>query len=184
MCTSSTTFVIDHEFAFYGPMGFDVGAFLANVLLAYFSQDGHEKTSGGDRSASRAWLLETFTGTWHTFERRFLQLWDERGVAAGTAGITPASVYGGSAGEDALRAVQKAYMKGVLRDSLAFAGAKMTRRIVGIAHVADLESIEDPDVRAKCELAALACARRLILEADELSIDDVAAVAESLRATL
>ena len=184
MCTSTTTFVIDHEFAFYGPMGFDVGAFLANVLLAYFSQDGHEKTSGGDRSASRAWLLETFTGTWHTFERRFLQLWDERGVAAGTAGITPASVYGGSAGEDALRAVQKAYMKGVLRDSLAFAGAKMTRRIVGIAHVADLESIEDPDVRAKCELAALACARRLILEADELSIDDVAAVAESLRATL
>ena len=184
MCTSTTTFVIDHEFAFYGPMGFDVGAFLANVLLAYFSQDGHEKTSGGDRSASRAWLLETFTGTWHTFERRFLQLWDERGVAAGTAGITPASVYGGSAGEDALRAVQKAYVKGVLRDSLAFAGAKMTRRIVGIAHVADLESIGDPDVRAKCELAALACARRLILEADELSIDDVAAVAESLRATL
>ena len=183
MCTSTTTFVIDHEFAFYGPMGFDVGAFLANVLLAYFSQDGHEKTSGGDRSASRAWLLETFTGTWHTFERRFLQLWDERGVAAGTAGITPASVYGGSAGEDALCAVQKAYMKGVLRDSLAFAGAKMTRRIVGIAHVADMESIEDPDVRAKCELAALACARRLILEADELSIDDVAAVAESLRAT-
>jgi 5-methylthioribose kinase len=53
---------------------------------------------------------------------------------------------------------------------------------VGIAHVADLESIADPDVRAKCELAALACGRRLILEADELSIDDVAAAAESLRA--
>ena len=183
MCTSTTTFVIDHEFAFYGPMGFDVGAFLANVLLAYFSQDGHEKTSGGDRSASRAWLLETFTGTWHTFERRFLQLWDERGVAAGTAGITPASVYGGSAGEDALRAAQKAYLESVLRDSLAFAGAKMTRRVVGIAHVADLESIADPDVRSKCELAALACGRRLILEADELSIDDVVAAAQSLRAT-
>jgi 5-methylthioribose kinase len=182
MCTSSTTFVIDHEFAFYGPMGFDVGAFLANVLLAYFSQDGHEKTGGGDRSASRAWLLETFTQTWHTFERRFLELWDEKGVADGTAGITPASVYGESAGEEALRAAQKAYVKGVLRDSLAFAGAKMTRRVVGIAHVADLESIADPDVRAKCELAALACGRRLILEADELSIDDVAAAAESLRA--
>ena len=182
MCTSSTTFVIDHEFAFYGPMGFDVGAFLANVLLAYFSQDGHEKTGGGDRSASRAWLLETFTQTWHTFERRFLELWDEKGVADGTAGVTPASVYGESAGEEALRAAQKAYVKGVLRDSLAFAGAKMTRRVVGIAHVADLESIADPDVRAKCELAALACGRRLILEADELSIDDVAAAAESLRA--
>ena len=37
MCTESTTFVIDHEFAFYGPMGFDVGAFLANLLLARVS---------------------------------------------------------------------------------------------------------------------------------------------------
>ena len=183
MCTPTTTFVIDHEFAFYGPMGFDVGAFLANVLLAYFSQDGHEKMSGGDRTASRMWLLETAVGTWHTFERRFLQLWDEKGVEDGTAGVTPASVYGGIAGEDALRAAQKAYLKSVLRDSLAFAGAKMTRRIVGIAHVADLESIADPDVRSKCELAALACGRRLILEAEELSIDDVADAAESLRAT-
>ena len=101
----------------------------------------------------------------------------------GTAGVTPASVYGGIAGEDALRAAQKAYLKSVLRDSLAFAGAKMTRRVVGIAHVADLESIADPDVRSKCELAALACGRRLILEAEELSIDDVADAAKSLRAT-
>ena len=41
MCTESTTFVIDHEFAFYGPLGFDVGAFLANLFLAYFAQDGY-----------------------------------------------------------------------------------------------------------------------------------------------
>ena len=46
-----------------------------------------------------------------------------------------------------------------------------------------VESIADPDVRSKCELAALACGRRLILEADELSIDDVVAAAQSLRAT-
>lgn len=41
MVTPASTQVIDPEFAFYGPMGFDVGAFLGNLILAYFAQDGH-----------------------------------------------------------------------------------------------------------------------------------------------
>jgi S-methyl-5-thioribose kinase len=40
MVTEDSTFVIDCEFAFYGPMGFDVGAFIGNLLLAYFASDG------------------------------------------------------------------------------------------------------------------------------------------------
>ncbi|KAL5579436.1 hypothetical protein UlMin_011878, partial [Ulmus minor] len=41
MVTHESTQVIDPEFAFYGPMGFDVGAFIGNLILAYFAQDGH-----------------------------------------------------------------------------------------------------------------------------------------------
>ena len=41
MVTQESTQVIDPEFGFYGPMGFDVGAYLGNLILAYFSQDGH-----------------------------------------------------------------------------------------------------------------------------------------------
>lgn len=41
MVTSDSTQVIDPEFAFYGPMGFDIGALIGNLILAYFSQDGH-----------------------------------------------------------------------------------------------------------------------------------------------
>jgi 5-methylthioribose kinase len=48
MVTVSSTKVIDPEFAFYGPIGFDVGALLANLLLSYFSQDGHA-SHGNDR---------------------------------------------------------------------------------------------------------------------------------------
>ena len=50
MCTESTTFVIDHEFAFYGPRVRHRRAFLANLFLAYFAQDGYE----GDRSSQRS----------------------------------------------------------------------------------------------------------------------------------
>jgi len=41
MVTRESTQVIDPEFSFYGPMGFDVGAFLGNLILAFFAQDGH-----------------------------------------------------------------------------------------------------------------------------------------------
>ncbi len=49
----------------------------------------------------------------------------------------------------AAQAAQGAFLRELLPDALGFAGAVMTRRIVGIAHVADMESIADPDTR--CE---------------------------------
>jgi 5-methylthioribose kinase len=182
MCTTNTTFVIDHEFAFYGPVGFDIGAFLANLLLAYFAQEGLEKQTESDRASNKTWLLECVVNTWCVFETRFEELWDSQGVGEGTSGITPASVYGTDDSRQALKAAQSKYLRDVLADSLGFAGAKMTRRVVGIAHVADLESITDQDVKAQCERAALKCGRRLIMEAFKLSIQDVKNVAESLRA--
>ena len=42
---------------------------------------------------------------------------------------------------------QAAFLRELLPDALRFAGAVMIRRIVGIAHVADLDSIADPGVR-------------------------------------
>ena len=106
-----TTFVIDHEFAFYGPMGFDVGAFLANVLLAYFSQDGHEKTSGDRPPAARgSWRLSRRRGTRSSGGSWSCGTKKGRGRHGGHhARVGVRRERGG----DALRAAQKAYVKGV-----------------------------------------------------------------------
>eukprot|EP00889_Picochlorum_renovo_P000135 jgi/Picre1/27165/NNA_000134.t1 len=40
MVTEDSTFVIDPEFAFVGPIAFDVGKFIANLLMTYFAADG------------------------------------------------------------------------------------------------------------------------------------------------
>src|SRR5689334_4618413 len=40
MVTASDTRVIDPEFAFYGPMAFDVGAILANLIMSYLASPG------------------------------------------------------------------------------------------------------------------------------------------------
>lgn len=46
-----------------------------------------------------------------------------------------------------LQAVQAAFFKEVELDAIGFAGAVIIRRILGIAHVVDFESIEDPAIR-------------------------------------
>jgi 5-methylthioribose kinase len=55
-------------------------------------------------------------------------------------------------------------MARIFADSLGFAGAKMVRRILGLAHVEDLESIADPRLRSACETKALHLARHLMIE--------------------
>jgi 5-methylthioribose kinase len=48
-------------------------------------------------------------------------------------------------------------------DSLGFAASEMIRRILGLAHVADLDGIADPEMRALCEARALRAARELLV---------------------
>jgi len=44
MIDQTGVWMIDPEFAMYGPMGFDVGKFHANLLLMLFATHGHERT--------------------------------------------------------------------------------------------------------------------------------------------
>ena len=66
--------VIDPEFAFYGPMGFDLGAVIANLLMSYLASAGHER-SPGERRLFEVWVLETIENVWTEFARKFLELW-------------------------------------------------------------------------------------------------------------
>jgi 5-methylthioribose kinase len=70
-------------------------------------------------------------------------------------------------------------MKKILRDTIGFAGCKMVRRIVGLAHVADIDTIADPQVRAHAETIALNIGKALIkLNRKAESIEEVIAIAE------
>lgn len=46
--------------------------------------------------------------------------------------------------------MQEDFFQGLLPDVLGFAGAVIVRRILGIAHVVDYESIQDADSRCIC----------------------------------
>ena len=163
MVTQDDTRVIDPEFAFYGPMGFDIGAFVGNLLLNYFSQDGHA-TEADDRSAYKAWVLETAETFWRAFAERYGALWAER-----TGDAYPEALFAGEAGAASLAQARDDAIAALFADTIRFGAAKMIRRILGIAHNIDFEWIEDPDRRAACERPALLLGRELLVNAASYS---------------
>ena len=159
MVTGQDTRIIDPEFACIGPIGFDLGAFMANLLLAYFSQPGHASPAD-DRRAYGEWILQELEAFWNGFEANFLALWRQGGAGDAFAG----GLFDDPAARGELEGFRKLFLARVFNDSLGFAGAKMARRILGLAHVEDLESITDLELRAQCEIKALQLARVLMVE--------------------
>jgi len=176
MVTPEDSRVIDPEFAFYGPIGFDLGAFFGNLLLAWYAQPGHE-ASDGERAAYRDWILIEAQRFWESFRRRFLALWQE----SGRGDAFPARMFASAADTAPLAAARSAFVDGLFADMLGFAACKMIRRIVGFAHVLDFESIGDRRVRATCESGALALARRLLTQPERFG--SIGEVIEAVRSS-
>jgi 5-methylthioribose kinase len=169
MVTENDSRVIDPEFAFYGPIGFDLGAFFGNLLLSWYSQPGHS-TPSDDRVAYQEWILRQAKIFWETFRGRFLALWNEN--AQGD--VFRAAMFSTPEDIAALQSARSTFLDSLLADMLGFGACKMIRRIVGFAHVIDFECIQDAARRADCEAGALAMAHMLLTHPEQFrSVDDV-----------
>lgn len=163
MVNRDQTYVIDPEFAFYGPMSFDIGAVIGNLLLNYAA---HEvRTPDADERADfRQYLTDTIIQLWHVFEREFGAIWDQ---------------------VDAInmpKAYQQDYMLRLLQDAAGFGACKMMRRVIGLAGVVDIRGIEDVHDRAIAASLALNIARRLLLERGQIkTIEALVAIATACK---
>ncbi|HEX7872885.1 MAG TPA: S-methyl-5-thioribose kinase [Sphingobium sp.] len=158
MVTAQDTKVIDPEFAFYGPIGFDVGMILANLWMAWLARP----VDPG--------LLDQAEALWTGFAERFAAHW-----RALDAGKEHGALYAlAKADPDLREAAIAERIDAIWQDALGFAGCEIIRRILGLAHVADFDSIADEDARATCERRALLAARSLLV--DRAAFPDVAAV--------
>ncbi len=166
MINQEETYVIDPEFAFYGPMGFDVGAVIGNLFLNYAAQEVRMKDPA-QRSDFRKYLTDTVIELWHVFEREFQKVvWDQ---------VDPINMP---------RAYQQDYMLRVLQDSAGLGACKMMRRVIGLAGVADIRGIEDVHDRAIAGSLALNIGQALIMGREEIrTIEDLVEVATACKPT-
>lgn len=171
MVNQQETKIIDPEFACYGPMGFDVGLLLANFVLSYFSQAGL-----GGNPAYEQWLLQQVTEIWSEFARKFSALWDSHLQGD----YLPQRLLTNGSRAYVIDQLRTDYLARVFDDSLGFAASEVIRRVLGFAHVADMERIEDPERRAVCESHALHVARELLVSHRKYT--DIATVLDLIRA--
>jgi 5-methylthioribose kinase len=164
MVNATDTRVIDAEFAIYGPLGFDLGLFVGNLLMAYFSQPGHESRAN-DRREHGEWILAQIVDFWDEFVTQFSALWSAKRSGDGY----PSCFFKSPADAESFALERQQWLERLRVDTLGYAGAEIIRRIVGFAHNADFESIQDPDLRGTCERRSLAFARKLIVTPDSYS---------------
>lgn len=141
-----STKVIDPEFAFYGPMGYDIGNVIANLMFALANAQAYEKAE------QIKWLEDTIVEVIDLFKEKFSKAWDEK-----------ASEYTAK-----YKGFKEYYLDTVLRDTAAVAGLEGIRRIVGIAHVKDITSIQDGEKRTKAERLCMLASKSFIMKREEL----------------
>lgn len=142
----SETKVIDPEFAFYGPMGFDIGQVVANLLFQYFTRTGE---------AQQQIAIDIHT-VWTTFEQQFNVQWRTKNES------THANI----------AQFYDVVLADIWADTVGFAGAELIRRTIGLAHVKDLDSIADDRVRIATKKRVLAAGRELIVRRQQIATVD------------
>ncbi len=139
-----STRVFDPEFAFYGPIGYDTGNVIANLIFAYDSGAAYGKTEFCE------WIKSCIKDTVDLFVKKFVACYDENvtDVMAKVPGFR----------ED--------YLGTVLRDTASYAGTELIRRTVGMAQVKDVNTIEDAAKRAEAKRLNILCAKDYILNCE------------------
>lgn len=141
---------IDAEFGFYGPIGFDIGTALGNLLLNYCGLPG--LFGPRDAAAGREQRLQDVRELWLIFADRFLALCHQHSRDATLA----------------LPGYAEQFLQQVWTDAVGYCGTELIRRTIGLAHVADLDSITDAEMRAECQRNALNLGRALIVNAPHI----------------
>jgi len=168
MLNQEETRVIDPEFAFFGPIGYDVAAVLQNLVLNYLSHFAHTPDPR-QRAEYQDYLLGTISSIWTEFARKFDGLWKEENHGE----LVPARYWDFVGGTEAFEEYRKNYLEAIFRDMVGISGCKILRRMMGIVSVWDILSIEDLEVRARVERMAIRIGERWLLELDAIhTIDD------------
>lgn len=142
---------IDAEFGFYGPIGFDAGTAIGNLLLNYCGLPG--LLAPREAAAGRERRLEDICTMWQTFSARFLALSESESRDPALA----------ESGYAAL------FLQQVWRDAVGYCGTELIRRTIGLAHVADLDSIQETEARLACQRHAISLGRTLVLAAPHIA---------------
>jgi 5-methylthioribose kinase len=161
MLNQTQTYVIDPEFSFIGPFGFDIGALIANLINNYIY---HEIVTNNIKM--KEYLLLTMKEILIQFQNKFILLWDKQ--------LNSSLILDGFIDNQTLKNYQEIFMLNILKDSVGFAGCKMARRIFGTAGVDDIRGIQNKELRIKAEILVIKIAKQFVINYNSIdTVDDM-----------
>jgi 5-methylthioribose kinase len=148
--------VIDPEFSFVGPVGFDLGLFWANALIAALrAEELQDEELAAEHAAQVA-------GSWGAFADGVRAAWPRR--------VDPSFGDG----------YRELWLGSVWSDGLGYAAVEAVRRAAGYSHAADIETLP-PSSRDRATARVLALSHTLL--AERAAVPDTAALSDLLDAT-
>lgn len=138
--------IIDPEFAFYGPMAYDIGNVIGNLYFPlyrakFFMEDGKEKEEFIN------WLEKCIVDIPDLFSKKCILLWEKY------------------SNEKLLKNKKfiNYYIENIIKDSLAYAGTEIIRRTVGDAKVLELTNLKNSEKKLQLERELISKAISLIM---------------------
>lgn len=122
--------VIDPEFAFYGPMGYDIGNVIGNLFFALANKTVTEEKNDEFLKWSKETIKDTFDLTRNKLNQKFEEL-------------VEFPLYN--------EKFRREYIGEVMSDSLGYTGTELIRRTVGDSKVVEITSLEDRKERIRLE---------------------------------
>ena len=127
--------VLDPEFAFYGPMGYDIGNVVGNLFFAW----ANRAFAFPEKRETAEAEVQSIEAIWDLTREKLARRYDE---------LVELPLYRGEG-------FRRYWLDGVMADSAGYAGTEIIRRTVGDAKVAELVSVTDPAVKIPMERALI-----------------------------
>lgn len=149
--------VIDPEFAFYGPMGYDIGNLVGNLFFSWVNKLVTMPEETAQLTALEDTVRRTLDLTWEKMSAKYDELVEYPFYR--------------------IPAFKESYLAGVMSDTFGYAGTEIIRRTVGSSKVMELNTVTDPARRTRMERILLAVGIRFVMERESLRTgDDAVAV--------
>ncbi len=140
--------VLDPEFAFYGPMGYDIGNIIGNLFFSWANWAFAAPEAGETEEA----LARTIRDTWDLTMEKLAGQYDR--LVTFPLYRTPD--------------FRQTYLDSIRADSLGYAGTEIIRRTVGGSKVMEITSVTDPARRLPMERALIKLGITLIKQRHSL----------------
>ena len=134
--------IIDPEFAFYGPMGYDVGNVIGNLFFSY----ANKYWTAPQNETFLTWIKQTIAEVFDRFRIKFEKKYDE---------LVEFPLYKSDR-------FKHLYTASVLADSVGYAGTEIIRRVVGDAKVWEITSVTDKHIKIPLERSLILLGKTLI----------------------